>query len=176
MTLSAPIELADYDPNWPAKFAAERDLLGEALKPWTNGPIEHVGSTAIPGIRAKPVIDIMVAVSDLPSSRPALPVLETLDYQYWPHRAEVMHWFCKPSDAFRTHHLHLIPIGSPLWCARLAFRDYLRGHQATADEYVALKEDLAARFRHDREAYTDGKQSFVERVVELALTESGAAS
>lgn len=169
--MRAPIELVDYDPNWPAKFAAERELLLGSLQPWLYGPIEHVGSTAIPGVRAKPVIDIMVGVETLPASRSAIPVLEKLGYQYWSYRTEVMHWLCKPSDEFRTHHLHLIPLDSELWRSRLAFRDFLRRDAATAARYVALKDELAASYRNDREAYTEGKTEFVRLTVARALHE-----
>lgn len=96
------------------------------LAPWLVGPIEHVGSTAVPGLQAKPVIDIMAAIGDLAASRPAIEALKPHRYGYFDYKADEMHWFCKPSDAERTHHLHLVPFGSSLWRARLAFRDRLR--------------------------------------------------
>jgi len=170
--VSAPIELVDYNPGWPAKFAAEKRLLLGVIQPWLFGSIEHIGSTAIPGLRAKPVIDIMVGVETLPASRGAISVIEGLGYNYWPYKPELMHWFCKPSDDLRTHHIHLVPLDSALWRARLAFRDYLRRDASVAAQYVALKERLAAQFRNDREAYTDGKTSFVESIVARALEES----
>ena len=83
-----------------------------------------------------------------------------------------MHWFCKPSAAFRTHHLHLVPLGSRRWIECLAFRDALRRDEALAGEYAALKHTLAASFQFDREAYTEGKTPFVQRV----LRGSGADS
>ena len=86
------VQLEDYDPMWPTRFAVERQRLVEVLEPWLAGPIEHVGSTAIPGLRAKPIIDIMVAVWTLEDSRPAIDVLRSLSYGYFPHRIEVMHW------------------------------------------------------------------------------------
>lgn len=87
---------------------------------------------------------------------------------YFPYRADAMHWFCKPTPAFRTHHLHLVPASSSLWAERLAFRDYLRRHSEIADEYAALKRALAARYRFDREAYTQSKGPFVARITALA--------
>lgn len=170
--MRAPIELVDYDPTWPAKFTAERTLLLGSLQPWLFGPIEHIGSTAIPGLRAKPVIDIMVGVESLLASKSAIPVLEDLGYQYWAYKTDVMHWLCKPSDEVRTHHLHLVPFNSELWRARLAFRDFLRRDAATAARYQALKDDLAKVYRNDREAYTEGKTDFVQRTVARALHES----
>ena len=168
------IYLVAYDPAWPASFAAERDLLEQTIGAWIAGGIEHVGSTAIPPLPAKPVIDIMVGVRDLETSRPAVAHLQSLGYHYFPYREDVMHWLCKPSPQFRTHHLHLVPHGSPLWNERLAFRDYLRRHPDKAAEYAELKHCLAEKYEHDREAYTDAKGPFVEAVLELARAESAA--
>ena len=94
-----------------------------------------------------------------------------LGYCYWPHQAHREHWFCKPSAAHRTHHLHLVPIGAPHWLRVIAFRDYLRTHPETAREYAALKERLAIEHRLDREAYTDAKRPFIVRITQLALRE-----
>lgn len=153
----AAVHIVAYDPSWPHQFERERALLAGPLAQWIVGPIEHVGSTAVAGLPAKPVIDIMAAVQNLDAARPALPVLEPLGYLYAPYHADIMHWFCKPSPSFRTHHLHLVPFGSPLWTERLAFRDYLRRHPAVAAEYAALKRALAKQHEVDREAYTDAK-------------------
>ncbi len=161
----APVEIVVYDPLWPSKFETERALLQVVLAPWLTGPIEHVGSTAIPGIPAKPVIDIMAAVENLEASRPAISALVESGYVYFPYRPDIMHWFCKPSAAFRTHHLHLTPLSSERWDKCLAFRDAVRGDQSLAVEYAALKHRLAGEFKFDREAYTDGKAPFVERVL-----------
>ena len=159
------IELVPYDPDWPAKFASERTVLASVLSPWLSGEIEHVGSTAVSRMLAKPVIDIMAPVESLSGSRDAIQAVASAGYRYAPYRANVMHWFCKPSPAHRTHHLHLVPKASLLWRQRLAFRDALRGDPALAREYAALKRELAEQFRFDREAYTDAKGPFVARVV-----------
>jgi len=111
----------------------------------------------------------MVGVRDLTSSRDARAALADLDYVYFPYRPDVMHWFCKPSPARRTHHLHLVPVSSPLWAERLAFRDYLRNSTEARIEYAALKVSLAERFPFDREAYTEAKGAFIERIVVRAL-------
>ena len=165
----APVIVEGYDPSWPARFLEERARLAQALQEWVAGPIEHIGSTAIPGLAAKPVIDIMVAVETLDASRPAIGALEALDYVYFPYRPDVEHWFCKPSPAVRTHHLHLVPFGSRVWIETLAFRDYLREHPGVAAEYASLKRSLAERHRFDREAYTDAKGPFVARVLAAAI-------
>jgi GrpB-like predicted nucleotidyltransferase (UPF0157 family) len=166
-TDTAPVRIVAYDPTWPDLFEQERIQLASLLAPWLVGPIEHVGSTAVPGLAAKPVIDIMAAVQDLEVSRSAIAKLSQLSYCYFPYRADVMHWFCKPSDAVRTHHLHLVPFSSKLWTDRLGFRDYLRAHPNLAAEYAQLKYDLARLYEFDREAYTEAKLPFVERVLRL---------
>jgi GrpB-like predicted nucleotidyltransferase (UPF0157 family) len=163
--MDAPVAIEPYSDEWPRRFAEERDVLEEALRPWLAGPIEHIGSTAVPGLAAKPVIDIMAAVESLEASRPALARLAPLGYLYAPYRAEIMHWLCKPSPEVRTHHLHLVPIDSQLWKDRIAFRDRLRSEPALAEAYASLKRDLARMYVNDREAYTDGKQPFVEMVL-----------
>jgi GrpB-like predicted nucleotidyltransferase (UPF0157 family) len=161
----APIEVVPYDPRWRSQFEAERARLQVVLAPWLAGPIEHVGSTAIPDMPAKPVIDIMAAVAALETSRPAIKTLVEAGYVHFPYRPDIMHWFCKPSAAFRTHHLHLVPLGSQRWAECLAFRDAIRREQTLATEYAALKTRLAEEFKSDREAYTDGKTPFVKRVL-----------
>jgi len=161
----APVEVVDYDPTWPARFQAERALLEPLLGPWLAGIIEHVGSTAVPGLPAKPVIDLMAPVVSLEASRPAIAALAGTGYCHYPYKAGTMHWFCKPSPSHRTHHLHLIPFPSPAWFQRLAFRDALRGDPGLAAQYAELKRDLATRFRMDREAYTAAKAPFIRKVL-----------
>ena len=169
MSNDETVRIVAYDPEWPDRFVTERSVLVSAIAEWLAGPIEHIGSTAIPGLAAKPVIDIMAGVTSLEDARAALPVLERLQYCYAPYRTEVMHWLCKPSPALRTHHLHLVPVGSQLWTEQLAFRDYLLTHRDVALEYAELKRRLADTYRFDREAYTVAKTPFVQRVIAEAL-------
>jgi GrpB-like predicted nucleotidyltransferase (UPF0157 family) len=165
----ASVEIVPYDSSWPESFEEEKQKLRGTLGRWLTGPIEHIGSTAVPGLAAKPVIDIMAGVLSLDSSRPAIAAAAGLGYCYYPYRPDSEHWFCKPSAAFRTHHLHLIPCGTALWIEAIAFRDYLRAHPAVAAEYENLKRDLARKFRFDREAYTEAKGPFIARITGLAL-------
>jgi GrpB-like predicted nucleotidyltransferase (UPF0157 family) len=172
----APVEIVPYDPAWPRLFEEERQALIDAIGPWLAGPVEHIGSTAIPGLAAKPVIDIMAGVTSLDASRPALDAAARLGYCYFPYRPDLEHWFCKPSAAFRTHHLHLMPAGGPEWIGTIAFRDYLRAHPEIAAEYAALKTRLARQYRDDREAYTQAKGPFITRVTRAALEAGRPAS
>lgn len=160
-----PIRIVPYDPRWPALFAAEQAALDAAIGAWATGGIHHVGSTAVPGLNAKPIIDILAGVESLDASRGCFEPLAGLEYLYAPYLAEEMHWFCKPDPSRRTHHLHLIPVGSPRYVAELAFRDRLRTDPTRSREYALLKRDLAARFRNDREAYTDAKSGFIRETL-----------
>jgi GrpB-like predicted nucleotidyltransferase (UPF0157 family) len=163
------IRIEPYDSSWPARFEEERPAVADAIGDWVVGGIHHVGSTAVPGLDAKPVIDILVGVSDLPSSRACIAPLSRIGYLYAPYRASEMHWFCKPDPARRTHHLHLVPTGSRRFREELAFRDHLRSHAEAAAEYAALKRTLAARFERDREGYTAAKEEFIRAVLGAAM-------
>ena len=159
--MTESVTIVAYDPRWPERFEAERALLDEAIGHWIVGGIHHVGSTAVPGLAAKPVIDILAGVSDLASSRPCFGPVENLDYLYAPYRPDEMHWFCKPDPERRTHHLHLVPAGSGRFAEEIAFRDLLRSDRSLATAYADLKHELARRLGHDREAYTEAKALFI---------------
>lgn len=162
------VRLAAYNPMWPQLFAVEVPLLEAAIGLFITGGIHHIGSTAVPGLPAKPIIDIMVGVVDLNSALPCLALLRELSYCYAPYRPDLMHWFCKPDPAHRTHHLHLVAADSEQFRDKLAFRDFLRTHPDTAAEYADLKRGLAVTHRTDREAYTAAKTDFVLRVTARA--------
>lgn len=162
----ASVILEEYDSSWPSKFEEEKNHLIAIAGEWHFGSIEHVGSTAVPGMVAKPVIDVMFGVKSLEESKPSIEVLVSHGYEYSPYKTEVMHWFCKPSHAFRTHHLHLIPFESPLWKERIQFRDLLRSDDKVASQYANLKRELAATYKEDREAYTEKKWPFIQQVLQ----------
>lgn len=169
--MSEPVYVVPYDPGWPSLFTLERSRV-EAVLGSLAQAIEHVGSTAVPGLDAKPVIDLMVGVRDGRNADRCIRPLEGIGYSYWaenpnPDRA----LFVKFVDAVRTsrtRNLHVVEMGGDLWNDRLVFRDYLRAHPKTAREYARLKHDLASRFRDDREAYTGAKTGFVSTVLERA--------
>ena len=162
-----PIAVVAYDPEWPRRFEAERALLERVLAPWLESGIHHVGSTAVPGLAAKPIIDMVAGVRDLEAARAAFGPLREQFYHHAPHRPGA-HWFGKPSLRARTHHLHLTEPGSDVWRERLAFRDALRDDPVLAAEYEALKLWLAAEHGADVVAYTGSKRAFVARVLASA--------
>lgn len=167
------VSVEPHDPQWPVRFEEEAAILQAAIGPWITGGIHHVGSTAVPGLCAKPIIDIAVGVESLEASRPCIAVLRSLDYLYSPYRGDVMHWFCKPDPARRTHHLHLIPTDTARLGDETIFRDYLVAHPDHASEYGALKERLAAKYADDREAYTRAKADFVRALTTRAREWAG---
>jgi len=159
--MEEPVRIASYDPRWPALFESERATLEGAIGRWASGGIHHVGSTAVPGLDAKPIVDILVGVESLRASQGCFEPLAQIGYLYAPYRREEMHWFCKPHPARRTHHLHLVPWASDRYADELAFRDRLRADPDLAAGYAALKRRLADRFGDDREAYTEAKGDFI---------------
>lgn len=173
--LQERVSLVAYDPNWPAMFAAEREHLLNILPRELIGRIEHFGSTAVPGLSAKPVVDMLVEVRSLEETRSRIvPVLEGEGYDYFwrPTHGDdgppFYAWFIKrdPSGA-RTHHIHMVENDFAHW-ERLLFRDYLTEHPEVAKEYEALKLRLAGDCPNDRVAYTNGKTDYVVRITQLA--------
>jgi GrpB-like predicted nucleotidyltransferase (UPF0157 family) len=160
--VDAPVEVVDYDPAWPARYEAERERLAPLLP---GAEIHHVGSTAVPGLAAKPVVDLMALVEDVDA--PVAELVERGGYEY-PREFNAAlsrrRWLCRPSAAYRTHHVHLVEERAEL-DRHLLFRDRLRADPELAAEYARLKRELAVRFPAGREAYSDAKSAFVERVL-----------
>ena len=168
-----PIEVVDYDHDWPRQYAEERDRIGAAIGDVTRA-IEHVGGTAVPGLPAKPVIDIMVGVPDIERAGPAVAGLINLGYQYVPELESQLperRYFRRGTP--ETHHVHMVTMGSDFWEEHVLFRDYLRSNPQAAEEYGKLKRALANRFRFDRDAYRAGKVPFIDTVVAAARREAG---
>jgi GrpB-like predicted nucleotidyltransferase (UPF0157 family) len=154
------IELVDPDPMWPARFQAEAARLARVVP---GLELHHIGSTAVPGLPAKPIVDLMARVEDLDAAVAAF--VERGGYQRLPADAPAggRRCLCRPSSAHRTHHLHLVD--DPRELARhLRFRDALHADPALAASYAALKRELAERFADDREAYAEAKTPFIARV------------
>lgn len=169
--MAEPVFVVPYDPRWPSLFALERSRVEAVVGPWVEA-VEHVGSTAVPGLDAKPVVDIMAGVRDVRSAGRCIRPLEEIGYSYWaenPNPDRML--FVRFVDAgrnSRSHNLHVVEVGGDLWNDRLVFRDHLRSHPEAAGEYARLKHVLAERFRDDREAYTEAKTDFVLATLERA--------
>jgi GrpB-like predicted nucleotidyltransferase (UPF0157 family) len=170
-----PIVICEYDPAWPARFEAEREVLATVLEPHAL-VIEHVGSTSVPGLAAKPVVDIAISLRTL-TVLPELRVhLAGLDYRY---RGEEgipgRHYLVKPADppgrAHRRFQLHITQTGNREFRDQVAFRDYLTANPDARDEYAALKRAIAAEVHDDIAAYIAGKGPFIKRC--LVAAEAG---
>jgi len=171
------IELVPADPTWPRRFEDEAARLRAIIPADLLIALEHIGSTAVPGLPAKPVIDMLATVTDLDAARARLVApLEAAGYAFWAENPETDRLFfvkgLPPSAPRRTHHLHVMAAG-PAALKHIAFRDYLRDHPREADRYAALKRDLARRFHHDREAYTEAKGAFIAQVLDKADGQRG---
>ena len=166
------VAVVPYDPRWPALFAAERDHLRACLPADIVGRIEHFGSTAVPGLCAKPIVDMLVEVTSLDETkRRIVPILEAQGYDYfwrptWGDDTPPFYaWFIKRDNAgMRTHHIHMVEKQFEHW-NRLLFRDCLIAHPDTAKAYGELKMKLAAAHQHDRVAYTKAKTEFIANVI-----------
>ena len=157
------IQVVDYDANWSIRFEQEKsqilNALGDAVL-----DIQHIGSTSVPGLAAKPIIDILVGVEELPPSPTHIKALETLGYVYQGEAGiPGRHFFRKGMP--RTHHLHLVKLGNEVWENQLLFRDFLQHHPDKAKQYEALKRKLAVQFRLDREGYVQAKAPLIEQML-----------
>jgi len=164
--INEPVHLLPWDDAWVERFSIERERL-QALCPEFIA-IEHIGSTSIPGMSAKPVIDLLAGVRDM-SLAEAL-MLRLLGHGYTTSRAfndmlPDRRWLMRAAGGHRTHHLHIVVHGGEVWHTHLQFRDAVRADADLAAEYLALKTALAAQHRDDRDAYTNGKDGFVRRVL-----------
>src|ERR1039458_211352 len=165
-----PVAILGYDPGWPDRFAEQQPLVAELLRPWLAVPIHHIGSTAVPGLRAKPVIDMLAPVGSLAGAQAAVPLLAGAGWLFWaedPCRQYRL-WFLRPSPEARTHHLHVIEDRHPHAVALLAFRDLLRADSRLRREYADLKDRLARQHSGNRNAYSNAKGSFVAQALRQA--------
>lgn len=181
--LAERIELVGYDPTWPDRFLAEAARLAQFFPQGCIQRIEHIGSTAVPGLAAKPIVDILVGVDDFgPVVKHVAPAMEQAGYDYFlrPEFGDEgprYPWFIgRDSSGKRISHIHVVLINDqPQW-DRVLFRDYLRRHREAANSYAALKRDLAMRCADDRAAYTLGKTAFIQEILTLARAEEGLKS
>lgn len=159
------VQLAAYTSEWAALFEAERARLHHALHPHALD-IQHIGSTAVPGLPAKPIIDIGIAVADESVVTACVPELTALGYTYRGYRGSSQgHFFDLGPEHQLTHYLHMLRHGDPGWWHYLRFRDYLRAHPLARDAYAQLKCDLAIQYAGDRAAYSAAKTTFVQDIL-----------
>jgi GrpB-like predicted nucleotidyltransferase (UPF0157 family) len=162
-------ELADYDPRWPLLFEQESALITRALGDDVID-IQHVGSTSVPGLRAKPIIDILVAVESFAPIEDYERRLEPFGYHYHSQEDETDRLFFWKGTP-RTHHLHIVEYATWEHQRHLLFRDYLRAHPDIARWYEDVKRDLAEAFKGNRPAYTRGKTAFIKSIMARAVEE-----
>ncbi|HZR82919.1 MAG TPA: GrpB family protein [Candidatus Binatia bacterium] len=173
--MGGTLEIVAYDPEWPNEFAAERARIADALGVIARR-IDHHGSTSVPGLAAKPVIDIQVSVRSLKPLAAYGDRLARLGYVHVAHPDDdFCPFFHRPATWPHTHHVHVVALGGDEERRTLAFRDYLREHADVAAEYERLKRGLASQHSvvsfDTRQAYADAKTEFVTRITDRALAE-----
>ena len=159
------VKIISHTEQWHQSFAEEEARLRYVIGEFVVA-VEHIGSTSVCGISAKPILDIAAAVNDKASGEKCVAPLESIGYEY---RGELgiagRFYFVK--GAPRTHHLHMLLSGSAEWRNHLSFRNYLRQNPSAAEEYDKLKKELAQKYQNDRDSYLDGKADFVEKILKL---------
>ena len=171
-SVEGPVVLVAPDPTWPARFADVRSQIALALGAVALR-IDHIGSTAIPDLVAKPIIDVQVSVADLEDEAGYAPGLAALGWPIRLREAE-QRFFREPGPHGRTTHIHVCPAGSTWERRHILFRDFLRTHPDRTRAYGELKLALAERYRHDRPSYTEAKGPFIDETT--ALAEAWAAA
>ena len=165
------ITVLNYDPEWPLKYMRERDKITEILKDNCIS-IYHIGSTSVPGLAAKPIIDIMVAVRSLERVDMAAEKFADIGYEYLGEFGIAGRRYLRKGGDERTHQIHIFQADDWNNIGRhLAFRDYMRTHEKERDEYAKIKKDLAQKFPYDIDGYCKGKENFVREMEERALTQ-----
>lgn len=166
------VNLSEYDPKWEVQFDFERKRIIDAIGDKIDG-IEHIGSTSIKGLKAKPIIDIMVGVEDLNETSKFITPLSNIEFEYVP-KPELTdrRFFRKGLWGNGTCHLHISEMNGSEWVEKLLFRDYLRNHPKAAEEYVLLKSILATKYKFDRPLYTKHKEPFIRDIIEKAKLEN----
>jgi len=163
------VKLVPYSSEWKSLFAEEERVLRASIGTCVMD-IQHVGSTAIPGLEAKPIIDIAVAVRRLEDIEKCIKPLEYLGYEYKADKERPQRLLrAKGDPSSRTHYVHIVEWNSDSWKNLLCFRDYLRQHKEVASEYARLKRELARESQGNRDSYTPGKAEFIESVLGRAF-------
>lgn len=166
------VKLLPHNPKWSDLFEREKKILLNALDGLVVD-IQHIGSTSIPGIPAKPIIDISIGIKSMKNSRDFIKIFEDLGYEYRPDFGgpNIQLLFVKGPEEKRTHYIHLMKYNGGIWKNDLIFRDFLRRNKARAEEYAELKKELAKKFANDRTNYTASKGNFVHETIKMAWEE-----
>jgi len=169
MSMPSRYRFADYSPEWPSEFEREAARLGLLL----GGElirVHHIGSTAVQGLPAKPIIDLLPVVRDIERIDDYTPKFEIAGYKKWgEYGLPGRRYFTKDQATYRTHNVHIFQQGNPEIERHLAFCAYLSNHKNVRDEYAALKREVYARHPADIAAYHDGKNTWIKRIERLAL-------
>jgi len=167
--LPGVVLIVDYDPQWPTLFGKEKDLILRVVGQKVIA-LEHIGSTAVPGLGAKPIIDMMAGVTQSKDADECLPPLDRIGYtDVTPQLGNPDWYYCLAKHYHNVgYHLHLVRYMSDHWKKHLVFRDYLRKHSDVAEQYHRLKKELSSKYGSDRVRYTEAKTSFIESVILLA--------
>jgi len=161
------IIICDYDPHWVELFQEEKLRLHSLLE-HLSPVIEHIGSTSVSNLGAKPVIDIMIGLDREEALDMLIAPIEVLGYSYRKeHEAEMPYrrFFRKDTAGIRSHHIHAVSLTHPFWPRHIAFRDHLRNNLVDAIEYEALKRQLADQYRFDADGYTEAKSAFIQSII-----------
>jgi GrpB-like predicted nucleotidyltransferase (UPF0157 family) len=164
----APVVLQPYTREWAVMFERERELIRGALGERALA-IEHIGSTAVPGLAAKPIIDVLIGIGDFAADAAAcISPLEAIGLEYVPKKHADRYFFRRGPFGAGTHHVHLVQHGGDEWTIPLLFRDYLRAHPDRREAYQQLKSALAAELGAHRPDYSAAKNGFIQETLELA--------
>lgn len=165
--------IEEYNPEWSKMFAKEKQVLSAILPNPVR--IEHIGSTSIEGLGAKPVIDIMIGLNDFSTVDTLIPHIKSVAYNYvseFESQMPYRRFFTKDSNGVRTHHIHMVEANTEFWHRHLAFRDYLRAHVVDKDAYYKLKKELFLLEWRDTSEYAQAKTFFIRNIEQKALAKN----
>ena len=168
------ITIENYNPNWRNRFETEKQLLIKTLSP-LNIKIEHIGSTSVEGLAAKPIIDIMIGLENFNLADEQIEKIENLGYQYISKYEDIMpfrRFFVKENNGIRTHHIHMVEIGTKFWTRHLLFRDHLKINIDDRDKYCKLKKELAKQDWIDGDEYAKAKSEFIQAIERKAVAKN----
>ncbi|NHJ49711.1 MAG: GrpB family protein [Asgard group archaeon] len=173
--MSEQVIVEEYNPNWKSKYSKIREDILEKIGDFVV-EIEHIGSTAIPGLASKPIIDVMIGTQSLEDADKCIPRIIEMNFEYVKEHEKVLpnrRFFRKPVKGLgqREYHIHMVVFNDEFWKRQLLFRDYLITHPKVLKAYEELKRKLALKFKDNRQAYSDGKDDFIQKILIEAQNE-----